>query len=166
MTTKKRSPQAQRSSDGQQQRALTITADAERRIRERNEAGQFLAKVTDEQWADVIERVRGGDTDANLCRELGVSGGTIALKRRQDPAFAQAYYEALEDAFVSIAQETLAISDGVDANPTGDVQRDRLRVETRLKLASKFARKILGDQPLIDARSVTIIARTDGDDIC
>lgn len=140
--------------------------DADRRLNERTDGGKFLAKITPEEWEWAIEQIRSGNTDANICRHLGLNKGAIATKRRQDPVFAQAYSEALEDAFVTIAQETRAVARGDEGYSSGDVQRDRLIVETDLKLAAKFARKILGDKLEIEQKSINIVIRGDSDDLC
>lgn len=123
-------------------------------------------RLQPEEWDWVIDRIRDGDTDANIARHFGLSSGAIAVKRREDPEFRQRYFDALEDAMVAIAQDTMAVARGVEGYSSGDVQRDRLIVETDLKLASKFAKKILGDKPLIEAASFTVIVKQDGDGLC
>lgn len=151
--------------------AQAIEDDADRRSLERNKAGKFLAKMTPDDWDWVIERVRDGSTDSNIIRhpriaDYGLGSGTIAVKRRQDPEFGQRYLEALEDAFLTVAQETRAVARGEPGFSSGDVQRDRLIVETDLKLASKLSRKLLGDKALIEASSFNITIRQDSDDVC
>lgn len=159
-------PQAARSSAGQQALAKTINDNAQRRTLEQNEAGRFMAKITPEEWDWAIEQVRGGDTDANICRHLGLHKASMAVKRRQDPVFRDRYMEALEDAFTMIAQETRDVARGAEGYSTGDVQRDRLVVETDLKLASKFARKILGDKLDVEVKSLNIILKGDDGELC
>jgi hypothetical protein len=139
--------------------------EAERRTLERNDSGKFVAKVAPEEWEWALEQVRSGNTDANISRHLGIAKGTIAVKRRQDPDFAAAYLDALEDAFLTIAQETRAVARGEEGYSSGDVTRDRLIVETDLKLASKLSKKLFGDKAMIEAGSFTVVVKPDTDDL-
>lgn len=157
--------QGQKVSHALQVKAQKLDEDAQRRGRARDKAGQYLSKVTEEEWEWCIEEVRRGNTDANICRHLGIHSASLASKRRNDPVFAKAYSEALEDAFVTIAQETRSVARGDEGFSSGDVQRDRLIVETDLKLAAKFARKILGDKIDVDVRSVNIVINKDDEDL-
>ncbi len=61
---------------------------------------------------------------------------------REKPEFAQQYARAKEEQADSLADELQDIAD----NPTGDVQRDRLRVDTRKWIASKLKPKKYGDK--------------------
>lgn len=155
-----------------QAKAQETAQAAQLRAQDIKAALPYVTKVPPEAWDWTIEQIRGGDTDANIIRSLEdklsitLSRGVIALKRRQDPEFAARYLEALEDAFVTIAQETRDVARGVEGFSSGDVQRDRLIVETDLKLAAKFARKLLGDKLDVDVRSVNIVLRGDSDDVC
>lgn len=167
MASKKLNGRGSKSSQAQKALAATISNAADQRAVERSEAARSPVRLTTDEWDWVIERVRDGDTDANIARHFGLSKGAIAVKRREDPDFAARYFEALEDAFVAIASETQAVARGIEGYSSGDVQRDRLIVETDLKLASKFARKIMGDKPLLgNVESVTIVLRGDSDDVC
>lgn len=120
-----------------------------------------------EQWNQILEKVRVGINDHRIEKEFGIAGGAIAHKRRREPAFKAAYADALEDFMLTIAADTREVARGVPGFSTGDIQRDRLIIETDLKLAKHFAPKVFGDRLQIDQRSLQIIVRDDGgDDVC
>lgn len=95
-----------------------------------------------------------GITLRKLCRRHGVPAGQVQRWRLDDKAFARRFALAREAGFEAIAEETLEIADDdagdfaekekadgsvtLTKNPD-NVARARLRVETRLKLLSKWA---------------------------
>src|SRR5690606_9448739 len=77
-----------------------------------------------------------------ICRHGGMPDpATVWRWAKADPEVSQAIAHARTLGFDAIAEETLAIADDKD----GDVQRDRLRVETRLKLLAKWDPKRYGE---------------------
>lgn len=64
-----------------------------------------------------------------------------------DPGLSERYARARESGFDALAVDALDISDGKEGKSTGDVKRDRLAVETRLKLLAVWDRKRYGTRP-------------------
>ena len=145
--------------------AKEIALAADRRIVERDKHGRIAKKISDDQWDWVIERISSGDTDANCARVLDIRSSSIASKRELDEHFRKRYFKALESAYVNIAMETRSVARGEEGYSSGCVSRDKLIIETDLKLASKFASKILGDRLMVDQRSIIVQFPADSDDL-
>lgn len=89
----------------------------------------------------VCERIATGQ----LVEDAAKAEGTISRRIRQwaqDPEYAPMYARAREDQAHAFAEQALAIAD----DPTGDWQRDRLRVDTRKWMAARVAPKHYGDK--------------------
>jgi Bacteriophage Sf6, terminase small subunit-like len=67
---------------------------------------------------------------------------TIFKWLREHQSFSEQYTRAKEEQADALAEDMQDIAD----NPTGDVQRDRLRVDTRKWIASKLKPKKYGDK--------------------
>jgi hypothetical protein len=95
-----------------------------------------------------------GITLRKLCRRHQLSPATVQRWRMEDRDFARRFALAREAGFEAIAEETLEIADDDTGDTIGkekvdgtvaiaknpdNVARARLRVETRLKLLSKWA---------------------------
>lgn len=138
------------------ERALRQREEATRRLNERNEAGRFVSTISDQDWNDILDRIAAGETDAQVMKDYGVERATIIAKRHRDPAFAERYYGAVAEAFVTLAQDIRQVTRGVEGYSTGDVRRDELVAKYDLELAKRFANKILGDKVQVDQRSISI----------
>lgn len=99
----------------------------------------------------VFQRVCEGETLREVAKAWGLPRG--AFTEWYTTEFAQMYDAALKVRADELAHEALAISDeqalavskqGVEFDP--DVPRDKLRVDTRMKLISKWDRKRYGEE--------------------
>lgn len=114
--------------------------------------------------AEIVARLSTGEPLAVICRDDWLPATrTVYDWMDAQPAFAASIARAREDGYDAIATECLAIADqpnkriGVDPE-TGqpvaiesDPQRDRLRVDTRLKLLAKWDPKRYGERLAVDA---------------
>lgn len=115
------------------------------------------------ELADLIcARLAGGETLSRICQTVGMPARQTVLRwRRDNPTFSAEYSLARVDAMECMADEILDISDDstldmvTKRDPKGrefeavdheNIQRDRLRVDTRKFLMSKVARHIYGDK--------------------
>lgn len=135
--------------------ALALRAEhrrnmATKRAQEIDEGGKFLPIVSDEQWDEVLERIANGEIAAHVMKLLGLHKSTLTAKCRRDPAFNERYKEALEDHYVSIAEDLRMVTRGVPGYSTGDVRRDELVAKYDLALARSFANKVLGERVQVD----------------
>lgn len=141
-----------------QERALNrYEADDDKKLRKKDpETGQFVAKLTHEDWVRILERIENGEIEARICRDEGICRAAIHAKRRTDPQFSAAYDRACFNGYVNVAHDIRATVRGEEGYSTGDVRRDELVAKYDFELAKKFASKIMGDKPMIDAEKIII----------
>lgn len=109
-----------------------------------------------EWWPDVLARIADGDSLAELAAERVWSWGALWAWIQADEERLAGYDAALKARAQMLAFEALAISDeqgcvekdGKVFDP--DVPRDKLRIDTRLKLASKFDRVRFGENTKVE----------------
>lgn len=103
---------------------------------------EFKQEIADEVCSEIV----AGKSLNSICqRDDMPSVVTIFKWLRQQEDFAKSYAQAREAQADTLADQLHDIAD----NSTGDVQRDRLRVDTRKWIASKLKPKKYGDK--IDA---------------
>jgi hypothetical protein len=98
------------------------------------------------ELADTIcSRMSEGRSLRSVCRDEDMPGLTTVVRWFKEPDkedFRAQYAIARESLADALAEETLEIAD----DSTGDVNRDRLRVDTRKWFASKVGAKKYGDK--------------------
>ncbi|OAP40365.1 hypothetical protein AU381_00105 [Sinorhizobium glycinis] len=101
-------------------------------------------EYTPELAAKIVERIASGDSLRKICRSVDMPHeSTVRLWATQDRnGFYTQYTRAREAQMDSLAEDLLEIADD-DKN---DVNRARLRVDTRKWLMSKIAPKRFGDR--------------------
>lgn len=109
--------------------------------------------MTPEWWGGVLDRIACGDSPKEVVGEYCVLFGVFMRWVDADAGRRSGYDAALRIAAEAMAHECRAIADeqcevvkpgGGTYDP--DVGRDKLRIETRLKLAGKWHRDRYGDQ--------------------
>lgn len=120
--------------------------------------------------ADIVcERIAQGEPLAQICRDEGIpSATTIRNWQDADADFSCAIARAREAGFDAIADTCMEIADNArndymeKASQSGafefnaeHVQRSKLRIDTRIKLLSKWDPKRYGDKQTIDINDVT-----------
>lgn len=83
------------------------------------------SKLTDSQWAEVIRRVSMGESQADLCKEFGVSKAAVS-KRVSKPA------DERKLRVETVANQLLAAETSLKALPVGE-QADALRLKDHLR---------------------------------
>ena len=113
-----------------------------------------MSRRTPELEAEIVARLSKGEPMAVICRDEHMPDRTTVWDWTQaDPDLAQRIARAREDGFDAIANRTratarkLSAEDGGDS--TGDVQRDKLIIETDLKLLAKWDPKRYGDRTTV-----------------
>ena len=108
------------------------------------------ATYADEHVDAICARIATGETLASICRDEDMPGRSVVYDWiRSSKAVAGRFERAREVGFDAIADETLAIADdgsndtyldseGGERTNTDVIARSKLRVETRLKLLSKW----------------------------
>jgi len=101
---------------------------------------------TPELGAEICRRLASGESLRSICRDEGMPDeSTVREWGRSIADFYPQYARAREDQMSSWGEEVLLIAD----DPSGDFNRDRLRVDTRKWLMSKIAPKVWGDRTVI-----------------
>lgn len=116
---------------------------------------------TDEVAAEIVSRLSNGEPMAVICRDDGFpTDRTVRNWILADEAFASAIAGARESGHDAIASRTRLTARGKTSeeggDSTGDVQRDKLIIDTDLKLLSKWNPRRYGDK-------VALVGGGDGD---
>ncbi len=105
----------------------------------------------------LVQRLSEGETLKQIAKDWEVPYGRLAQWVIEDRERSEQYNVALKIWADSLAQECLAISDeqaevekrdGTTFDP--DVPRDKLRIDTRLRLAGKWDRNRYGEQTKLE----------------
>lgn len=99
---------------------------------------------------EMCARLSTGEPLAVICRDLGIPRRTVNQWRADDPEIAAQFDEARDEGYDAIARRTRATARGKgaaqDGDSTGDVQRDKLIIDTDLKLLAKWDPRRYGDK--------------------
>jgi hypothetical protein len=123
------------------------------------------SRETPEIKAAILERIAEGEPLAQICRDPAMPCmSAVNNWRRADPEFDGDFARARECGHDVIATRVRDVARGGDGS-SGDVQRDRLIVETDLKLLAKWDKRysdktLLGSDPdnPLPATTVTLDA--------
>lgn len=97
--------------------------------------------------AEICRRLSAGDPLAEICRDPAMPAKRTVFDWRYSRAeFAEDYATAREEGFDAIARECLEIADTIEEDPASR----RVRVDTRMKLLSKWDPKRYGDRVELD----------------
>lgn len=129
-------------------------------------AGGRPSTYTAEQALEICERISGGRTLNQVCRDDDMPAqSTIRAWRRKNPEFDSLYAQAREDLYEHWAGECIDIADDgttdyvtkigrngreYEAVDQEHIQRSRLRVDTRKWLLSKLKPKVYGEHLDVD----------------
>jgi hypothetical protein len=110
--------------------------------------------------ADAIcERIAVGESLRTICKADNMPAQSSVFKwLANEPGFAEQYARARETQADAIFDEILNIADDSD----GDVQRDRLRVDSRKWMAGKLRPKKYGDKMDVEHTGVVELNVTYG----
>jgi hypothetical protein len=107
--------------------------------------------VAGETMGMLVQRLTDGSTLKEIATSLEVPYGKLAEWVTEDASRAEQYARASRIWVDSLARETVRISDDTGATK-GEAQKAKLRIDTRLRLASKLDRGTYGDQVAISGR--------------
>ena len=108
-----------------------------------------MTEYSPELFETIIERVALGEPLAKICREDGMPNRRSFydwIEKYSDiaPRFAR----AREDGYDCIAENARLVAKGEPNYSTGDVNRDKLIIETDLKLLAKWSRRYADKQQI------------------
>lgn len=117
---------------------------------------------------EILDRLANGQSLASICQHEHMPEPSVIYERlRKDPSFAQDYTRARGNLADLLFDQCLVIADDdsrdLIVNPDGTttannaaIARDKLKIETRLRMAGKMSSKY-ADKPLAtDGASVTV----------
>ena len=122
------------------------------------------AKYSEELFAEIVERLSKGEPLMSICRDKGFHRSQVTRWRKLHPEFDEAFLEARDDGFDAIAANCLEIADdsrndyiealaneddpkaGIALSNGENIQRSKLRIETRLKLLAKWDPRRYGER--------------------
>lgn len=105
-----------------------------------------------------------GETLTSICRDEHMPATSAVREWRSTDAELYGNIAcARELGFDAIAERTQEIARGTSVESTGDVQRDKLIIETDLKLLAKWDPKRYGDRIQVDATVKDARAMTDAE---
>ena len=93
----------------------------------------------------ICARLAVGETLAMILSDMGIPRRTVDQWRADDPEIAAQFDAARDDGFDAIASRTRATARG-KGDSTKDVQRDKLIIDTDLKLLAKWDPRRYGDR--------------------
>lgn len=129
--------------------AVKVPAKRKASGKPKNKGGR-PSKYTPALMATIGERMGNGEPLTHICRDLKLCDNTVRNWMEKDPEVAAAIARARESGRDSIAYRMRQTArgkgndDGGDS--TGDVQRDKLIIDTDLKLLAKWDPKRYGDK--------------------
>jgi len=118
-------------------------------------------KGSDETLEFICERIAEGEKMRSICKRKGWPYSYVAKWIAVTPEATAAYQAALELWADDLAQHTLDIADeSKDAKDGVGVSSAKLRVDTRMKLASRWHKARYGETPgvVLNAQSGSLIA--------
>lgn len=118
---------------------------------------------TPETKEAILERIANGEPLEQVCRDPNMpSVSAVNNWRRNDPVFDGDFARARETGHDAIAARTRDIARGLEGS-SGDVVRDRLIIETDLKLLAKWDKRY-SDKVVQEHTGGVAIVRMDATD--
>jgi hypothetical protein len=122
------------------------------------------SKCTPERMKEIGRRLGEGEPLTSICADLKLCDDTVRNWMDKDEAVSRVIARAREEGSQAIAYRVRQTARGA-GDSTGDVQRDKLIIDTDLKLLSKWDPKRYGDKVDVNhggAVSYTILTGVDG----
>jgi len=108
--------------------------------KEKGPDGRVISSYTPELAKTILWRISEGEPLKKICREEGMPHFTTVYDwERVHHEFHVAMNKARIVGYDAIASDTLLVAEGVEGYSSGDVNRDKLIVHTRMQLLSKWS---------------------------
>lgn len=112
---------------------------------------------------ELLSRTEKGEPLTRICEDKRMPARSVVYQwLEDDETFAGRFHAARARGVHALAEECLEISDE-DAPDPVDVQRNRLRIDTRLRLAGKWLPRVYGDKLDLtsDGKAINLAAEVD-----
>lgn len=106
---------------------------------------------TPEIIAEICQRIARGETLESICRDKHMPCSTTIhcwITEGKIPGIVEDFARARERGYDAIAEQSLLVAQGVENYSSGDVNRDKLIVDTRLKLLAKWSKRYADKQQI------------------
>lgn len=161
--TKKRNPhdQGEKVSKAAEERTsvaaqlATINANNERPLVRRDELGRVLP-LPDIIVDDALFRLSCGEPMRTIALALGFDRSALLSKAHTDPDFASRLRLSQEMGAYAAAENTFAIADGVEGFSTGNLDRDKAKIDVAWRWTKTIGSRIFGDRLAIDHRQIVM----------
>jgi hypothetical protein len=147
-------------SEAHQAKYEIATSRAQNRIAERNAAGLVVAKLSDDDWDTILDRIANGEIPAQVMRSYDVQPHTLAAKAKRDIDFDKRLSEAYSHAFFDHMIDARSVARGLEGYTTGSIERDKLVIDTDWRLAKALVPRLI-DKQQVDTRSISITVQKD-----
>jgi hypothetical protein len=105
---------------------------------------------TEEKAALILSQLEKGIPLAEICRQEGMpSATTVRAWAAKIESFGVSYAHAREDGEDLLAISLRKVANGDEGFSTGDVQRDKMKIETDFRLLKVFNPKKYGDKTTV-----------------
>jgi len=105
-----------------------------------------MAKFNKEQFDAILQKVSNGSSVRNAIKDTHIGSDTFYKWLNDSEELAKQYARATEERGIAIYEQTMEIAD----DKSGDINRDRLRVDTRKWFLSKLNPKKYSDKLQVD----------------
>jgi len=120
-----------------------------------------MTTYTAEQVDELLERISNGESLRSICRDPNMPGKSVVYLWLEDEKseFTGRFRARKLIGVHTLVDECLEIADE-EANDPVQVANKRVRIDTRLRLAGKWAPKAYGDKPAGDADNPIHVVNT------
>lgn len=147
-------------SEAHQAKYEIATSRAQNRIAQRNAAGLVVAKLSEDDWDTILDRIANGEIPAQVMRSYDVQPHTLAAKAKRDIDFDKKLSEAYAHAFFDHMIDARSVARGLEGFTTGSIERDKLVIDTDWRLAKALVPRLI-DKQQVDTRSISITVAKD-----
>ena len=111
------------------------------------------SRYSDELFAEITWRIAQGEPLTTICQDDHMPGvGTVNAWLRADEELSDAYERARAIGYDHLAESLLHVASGHEDHSTGDTQRDKLVVDTTLRLLKCWDPKRYNENAVVQVR--------------
>ena len=137
------------------ERSTGIAERASNRIALRDAAGRSVAKLSNDDWSDVLDRIANGEIPSSVMRSFGVKPHALNANEKVDLEFSKRLSQAYSTAYFNFMVDGREVARGNEGYSSGNIERDKLIIDTDWKMAKALVPRLV-DKQQIDQRTIVI----------